>query len=272
MLDLRDGCEHHLNPGLRITTASVFKVEVMAGVLLRAQEERRAVSEWESALIGPMISESADAPTNQLFTSLGGVAGANRLHERFGLGETTTPSGTWGLTSTTARDQLHLLEQVLVRGGPLDDAARQRAWDEMAAVVPEQRWGITEAVPAGWPVGLKNGFAGSACCRWRLNSVGKVREDWLVAVLTDGWSTREAGIEGNRFVNAAVATRLARVRIEDEPRAESWLDRHYRQLFSRPLDLHGRITWGAALHVGVPPADLLAWLKGSPEYRARHGG
>jgi hypothetical protein len=139
-------------------------------------------------------------------------------------------------------------------------------------VVPEQRWGITEAVPAGWPVALKNGFAGSQCCGWRLNSVGKVRQDWLVAVLSDGWPSQEAGIEGNRFVNAAIATRLALFRTEDEPRVEPWLDHRYRELFSRPLDLHGRITWGAALHAGVPPADLVAWLKGSAEYRARHGG
>lgn len=257
---------------MRVTTASVFKVEVMAGVLLRAQDEGRALTDWEAARIRPMISESANAPTNELFTSLGGVAGANRMHERFGLAETSTPSGTWGLTSTTARDQVHLLQQVLVGGGPLGEASRQRAWDEMAAVVPEQRWGITEAVPHGWPVALKNGFAGSACCGWRINSVGKVGQEWLVAVLTDGWPSMEAGIEGNRFVNRAIATRIARFRVEDTPRAESWLDRHYRELFGRPLDLEGQLTWVSALHAGVPPQDLLAWLRGTPEYRARHGG
>ena len=272
MRDLRDGCEYHLNPGLRITTASVFKVEVMAGVLLRAQDEDRAVSEWESSRIRPMISESANPPTNELFTSLGGVTGADRLHQRFGLGETTTPSGTWGLTSTTARDQLHLLGQVLVGGGPLGDAARQRAWDEMAGVVPSQRWGITEAVPRGWPVAMKNGFAGSGCCGWRLNSVGKVGDAWLVAVLTDGWPSEAAGIEGNRFVNRAIATRLARVPTGGDPTAEAFVERQYRELFERPVDWEGRVHWTATLHEGVPPDALVAWLKGSPEYRARHGG
>lgn len=161
VLGLRDGCEYHLYPGMRVTTASVFKVEVLAVVLLRAQEAGRGLSDWEATRVRPMISESANPPTNELFTSLGGVAGANRLHARFGLTETSTPSGTWGITSTTARDQLRLLQQVLVSGGPLDTAARQRAWDEMTGVVPAQRWGITEAVPQGWPVALKNGFAGS---------------------------------------------------------------------------------------------------------------
>ena len=32
VVDRRTGCEHHLRPDLRITTASVFKIEVMAGV------------------------------------------------------------------------------------------------------------------------------------------------------------------------------------------------------------------------------------------------
>lgn len=272
VLDLRDGCEYHLYPGTRITTASVFKVEVLAGVLLRAQDERRDVSAWETARVRPMIAESANPPTNELFTSLGGVAGANRLHQRFGLAETSTPSGTWGLTSTTARDQLHLLAQVLVGDGPLDAESRQRAWDEMAGVVPSQRWGITEAVPRDWPVALKNGFAGSRCCGWRLNSVGKVGDTWLVAVLTDGWPTEAAGIEGNRFVNRAIATRLGRVPTGGDVTAEAFVERQYRELFGRALDFDGRLTWIAALHQGVPPDDLVAWLKGSPEYRARHRG
>ena len=262
MLDLRTGCEHHLFPGVRITTASVFKVEVLAGVLLRAQDERRPVSDWEAQRVRPMIAESADPPTNALFTSLGGVPGFRRLHERFGLRETSTPTGTWGLTSTTARDQLHLLRQVLVGGGPLDAASRQRVWDEMTTVVPAQRWGVTEAVPASVPVALKNGFAGSPANGWRLNSVGKIGEEWLAVVMSDGWPTERAGIEGNRFVNGAIATRIARFPVDGHERVEPFLDATYRRLFHRPLDVHGRITWGGALHAGVPPDDLVAWLEG----------
>lgn len=272
VLDLRDGCEYHLHPGMRVTTASVFKVEVLAGVLLRAQEAGRAVTEWEATRIRPMISESANPPTNDLFTSLGGAAGANRLHARFGLAETSTPSGTWGLTSTTARDQVHLLRQLLVGDSPLDAPSRQRAWDEMAGVVPSQRWGITEAVPRGVPVALKNGFAGSTCCGWRLNSVGKVGEAWLVAVLSDGWRRELDGVEGNRFVNRAIATRLARVPTGGDPTAEAFVERQYRELFQREADWEGRVHWTAMLHQGVSADDLVAWLKGSPEYRARHGG
>lgn len=262
VLDLRDGCSYELHPGRRMTTASVLKVEVMAGVLLRAQQEGRDLNEWEAARIGPMISQSANPPTNELFAYLGGAPGIARLHGTFGLTETRTPSDTWGLTETTARDQVKLLQQVLLGGGPLDDAGRQRALAEMAAVVPEQRWGITEGVPAGSFVALKNGFAGSPCCGWRLNSVGLVGGSWLVATLSDGWRSEGAGIEGNRFLNRAISTRLARVPVEGHPSAEAWVAATYAEHLGRPPRFEERIGWSAILHQGGDPRAAEAFIRG----------
>src|SRR5207237_385724 len=37
--DTRTGCDYAFRPDLRMTTASVFKAEVLAGVLLRAQQQ-----------------------------------------------------------------------------------------------------------------------------------------------------------------------------------------------------------------------------------------
>lgn len=261
VVDLRDGCTYDLHPGRRMTTASVFKVEVLAGVLLRAQEQGRGLTEWEASRIRPMIARSADAPTNELFTSLGGVAGANRLHQRFGLPETRTPSGTWGLTETTARDQVALLRQVLLGGGPLAAAGRQRALAEMAAVVPEQRWGITEALPRGKVVALKNGFAGSRCCGWRLNSVGLVAGSWLVATFTDGWPDQRSGIEGNRFLNRAISARLARMPVQEQPDAEAWVVDRFRRHLGRAPGFEERIAWTAVLHEGGDPAAAEAWIR-----------
>ena len=267
--DLRNGCEHHLNPGQRMTTASVFKVEVMAGVLLRAQREGRGLTAYEASRIRPMISESANPPTNELFSYLGGVSGMNALHRTFGMPETTTPSGTWGLTSSTARDQVTLLRHLFTPGGPFTDASKVRAYEEMTSVVPSQRWGITEGVPAGWPVALKNGFAGSPSNGWRLNSVGKVGDAYLVATFTDGWPSEAAGIVGNRYLNRAISTRLARVPTAGFPSAESFVAQQYRDLFGRTADLDGFLTHTAAVHQGVDPAALVAWLMASPEHAPR---
>jgi hypothetical protein len=89
----------------------------------------------------------------------------------------------------------------------------------MTSVVPAQRWGVTEGVPAGWVVAQKNGFAGSRCCGWRLNSVGQVGDAWLAATFSDRWASEAAGIEGNRFLNRAISTTLVRsVLARDEHR------------------------------------------------------
>jgi hypothetical protein len=262
VLDLRDGCTYDLAPGRRMTTASVFKVEVMAGVLLKAQQEHRELDAWEASRVRPMISQSADGPTNQLFAYLGGVAGITRLHRTFGLGETSTPTGTWGLTSTTARDQLALLRQVLVGGGPLDAASRQRARVEMTSVVPSQRWGITEGAPAGWVVAQKNGFAPSRDRGWRLNSVGQVGDAWLVATFTDGWPSEAAGIEGNRFLNRAISTSLAHVPVGPFPTAAAFVDRQFADVLRRPPRYDERLAWSGVTQSTNAPAAVVAWLIG----------
>ena len=213
VVDLRTGCEYVYRPDLRITTASVFKIEVLAGVLLRAQRERRPLTAREDALVRPMITESANPPTTTLFHELGGTAGFARLNGTFGLAETEAAPRIWGLTHTSARDQVHLLRQVLLGDGPLDGRSRATAWRYMGAVVPSQRWGMGEEVPAGFTVGLKNGFAGSHCCGWRINSAGVVVDrgghGWAAAILTDGWPTEAAGREAMSFVARSVNGAMA---------------------------------------------------------------
>ncbi len=49
MHDLRAGCWYHLYPDLAISTASVIKAQVLAGVLLAAQDGGRPLSASEVA-------------------------------------------------------------------------------------------------------------------------------------------------------------------------------------------------------------------------------
>jgi hypothetical protein len=211
--DERTGCQYDLNPGLRVTTASVLKVEVMAGILLRAQSQGRALTAAENSLIYPMITQSQDGPTDQLWQSLGGVAGMNNLDNVFGLGATTQAGPVWGLTVTSARDQVRLLRQVLVGDfGPLASAYRADAYNYMANVTPSQRWGIGAGLPSGWSFANKNGFASSTCCAWRINSTGVVYSPggpaYTIAILSDQWPNQPAGIAGVETVGRAVAAAL----------------------------------------------------------------
>jgi Beta-lactamase enzyme family len=213
--DERTGCQFDLHPDLRLTTASVLKVEVMAGILLRAQSQGRPLSAQERSLILPMITQSQDAATDVLWSSLGGAGGMTALNSVFGMTQTTQVGPIWGLTVTSARDQVHLLRQVLLGDfGPLGASYRAEAFNYMTSVIPSQRWGITAGVPAGWPVANKNGFASSACCSWRINSTGVVYDPsggaYAIALLSDHWPNEASGIAAIETVNRAVAAQLAR--------------------------------------------------------------
>jgi hypothetical protein len=54
--DTRTGCWYHLYGGLRISTASVIKAQVLGAVLLKAQDQRRNLTAWERSHIAQMIS------------------------------------------------------------------------------------------------------------------------------------------------------------------------------------------------------------------------
>jgi len=201
--DTRTGCWYHLHPGTEMQTASVIKVQFLAGVLLRAQELDREVTAWEQERIEPMMARSHNPPASELFLDLGGVAGQEALDERFGLTATTSTSK-WGATVSTAHDRTRLALAVLHGGGPLGADARERAWQTMTAVHPTQRWGISAGVPEGWSVALKNGFyPTSGIPAWRIGSTGFVRDDlsgegYAITVMTDqnpGHATGQALVE-----------------------------------------------------------------------------
>jgi hypothetical protein len=207
--DLRTGCDYSLNPGNRQRTASVLKVMVMAGTLLEAQKEGRPVSEWEMTQLIPMITQSTNDEVRALWRHFGASPWFREQRDIFGLTQTTINAddgSSWGLTTTSARDQVNLLRQVLVgQWGPLTAEYRAVALELMTSVVPSQTWGVTAGVPAGWTVAQKNGFAGIV-----INSVGWVDDPgpgggYVVAILTQGWPDHPTGIAAVERINRIVA-------------------------------------------------------------------
>lgn len=212
--DLRTGCDYSLNPSNRQRTASVFKVMVMAGTLLEAQNEGRPATDWEMSQLTPMITRSTNDEVRALWNHFGGSPWFKEQRDTFGLGQTrvTADDGSaWGLTTTSARDQVNLLRQVLLgQGGPLQAEYRAVALDLMTSVVPSQTWGVSAGVPSGWRVALKNGFAGAV-----INSVGWVDEPgsspgYVVAILTSGWPNHPAGIAAVEQISRIVADAMTR--------------------------------------------------------------
>lgn len=195
--DAETGCTYSFNIDNRQPTASVFKVMVMAGTLLEAQTAGRAVTAQELAWLQPMISVSADQPVRSLWSHFGGAPWFNDQADVFGLDETTIVGdyeSVWGRTSTSARDQVDLLRQILfTEFGPFDEDSKDLAWELMTNIDSDQRWGVGTFAPANSLVAQKNGFAGVTA-----NSVGAVvfpsGRGYALAVLSTGWAAWPLGV------------------------------------------------------------------------------
>ncbi|WP_343246233.1 serine hydrolase [Streptomyces sp. SID5785] len=198
VLDVASGATAAYAPGGgTYDTASVVKVDLVCALLLRAQDAGRDLTSQERTRAAAMIERSDNDATTAVWDDLGGAAALDAANERLGLTGTTGGSGPlWGLTQTTAADRLTLLRQVFAPG---DDAvlsaeSRSTVRQLMGSVEADQAWGVSAAGNAE----LKNGWLRrSTTQRWDVNSIGRVRVDGrqvLVAVLSDGSATMDAGV------------------------------------------------------------------------------
>ncbi|MET7734230.1 serine hydrolase [Streptomyces sp. NPDC005402] len=197
VLDLESGDSAVRGDGA-FDTASIVKVDILAALLLRHQEAGTRLSAREKAYATTMIENSDNASASALWDIIGKAAGLDAANERFGLTGTAGGDGAlWGLTRTTAADQLTLLQQVFGDDSELSEASRSYLQHLMGQIEADQQWGVSAAADgSGWA--LKNGWLPrSTTGLWDVNSIGRVTVDgheYLVAVLSDGNSTQAKGI------------------------------------------------------------------------------
>ncbi|MGW3497345.1 serine hydrolase [Streptomyces sp. NPDC001020] len=185
-------------------TASIIKVDILAAVLLQAQDAGRSLTPQEEAYAEAMIEHSDNDSTSALWRQIGLAPGLEAANKRLGLTSTKGgPGPLWGLTQTTASDQIRLL-RVLFDTSPasnadpaaLNETSRAYIRTLMAHVAGDQAWGVSAAAGSGWA--LKNGWLQrSTTGLWDINSVGQVTVDghrYLVAVLSDGNTSMKDGI------------------------------------------------------------------------------
>ncbi|MGW1051451.1 serine hydrolase [Streptomyces sp. NPDC002521] len=194
-------------------TASIVKVDILAALLLRAQDAGRQLTAEERGHAEPMIKRSDNTAADALWRKIGRASGLATANKRLGLSSTTGGSaGQWGLTRTTASDQIRLLRAVFegdtttqpgTPSTPLGATAlnaRSRAYVRslMGQVVPEQTWGVSAADASGSSPALKNGWLQRTTSGlWDVNSVGQVTvkgHRYLVAVLSNGSASMSDGI------------------------------------------------------------------------------
>lgn len=174
-------------------SASIVKVSILAALLL----EGRPLTARERELARAMIVRSDNDAATALWETIGGAAGLDAAHTRLGLTQTRAETA-WGLTRTTAADQLALMRAVF-------DGPYAYLRDLMGQVVEGQDWGVSAA---GGAWALKNGWMPMRDTGlWVVHSVGRAGGR-LLAVLSDGHETKEEGIA---CVEAAVREAVRRL-------------------------------------------------------------
>jgi beta-lactamase class A len=205
-----------IGPGRPQAEASVVKLDILETLL--TQQGSAGLSGTDQSLAQTMIEDSDNDSATDLWDAVGGASGIRSFNARVGLAHTTPspcvqcvgfPWPGWGLTTTTPADQIALLRQIAVPGGPLSSAERGYAAQLMENITPSQRWGVCSGVPAQVTVALKNGWLplNQADTDWQINSVGWVSglgRDYLIAVLSTGNPTEQYGIDTIDRLSASI--------------------------------------------------------------------
>lgn len=170
----------------------------------------------------PMIENSDNQAATTLLVDVGGPSALLRFDRAAGM-TATTPSnlafipGTslpgWGLTTTTALDEVTLVSRFAYANDILSDDSREYGLSLMENIEADQAWGVSGGVPPGTTVAIKNGWLPLSPTDWQVNSIGWVfgsGRDYVLAVLTTGNRTEDYGIDTIQMIASSVFADLGR--------------------------------------------------------------
>ena len=204
VLDLNTGQEYLFRPAQEGIAASIVKVQILGTLLSQAQAQNRSLTPTEQSLARAMITQSDNAAATSLWDEVGGVPAVSAFDAFVGMAS-TTPNAAWGLTTTTAADQVTLLDALVADHRVLTAASGAYELDLMGSVEPDQAWGVSAGVGVGATVDLKNGWLPTGDS-WTVNSIGRVNGDgrnYLIAVLTDNDPGEGYGIDSVSMISEA---------------------------------------------------------------------
>lgn len=196
----------------RFDSASVFKVTLLGTLLRELKVKNRVLTKEENTRATAMITKSDNDSTTALWRQLGKA----RVQAFLKLAGTTDssldPSGAWGITQISARDQIKVLNLLTKANSVLRDADRAYALKLMSTVASGQRWGAPAGAPSGVKVQVKNGWLSRATHGWRVHSDGVFTgggRDYKIVVLTQDNATLTYGIDSIERVAKVVHRDLA---------------------------------------------------------------
>jgi beta-lactamase class A len=188
------------------STASIVKVDILVALLLRTDGQ---LTDAQKAAADRMIRNSDNGAATTLWKQIGGAAGLAEANQQLGLAQTQGGTkGRWGITRTTAADQLRLLRIIYTDDSPLSTDARQYVRSLMGSVAKDQRWGVPAADdPGGERAYVKNGWLPRSG-GWIVNSIGQVEHHGhrlLIVALSDGRTSKNDGIDVLEGISADAA-------------------------------------------------------------------
>jgi len=220
-VNMATGARDAAGAGAGMWTASAYKLLVLEALLLEGQDGRTTLSAAQAARATAMIEASDNKAGYSLFLDAGGKVGMSAAARRFEMSHTAPGRGDPTFTTTSARDCVVLLEN-LVRGGPLNADSRSFALDLMRRVDADQRWGVGVIADPGTTFANKNGWLAvddtngpgqTDGGRWIVNSLGIVTvhgQQILMAILTQHQPSLQAGIDLVEALARAMPPTLAR--------------------------------------------------------------
>jgi beta-lactamase class A len=188
--DLTTGISYTYHPGIRVATASIIKVEFLIGLLLKAQKEGRGLTTAEKDLAQPMIHVSSNEAATSIFNEIGGYSGFNAVSRKLGLKNTRPEAGGWGTTTTSAQDQIRVLNALTSSRSPLTAANRRYVLGLMDDVASDENWGVSAASAPGETFAVKVGLLSRTVDddTWIVNCIGRVvngGHTFVIAALSD---------------------------------------------------------------------------------------
>jgi hypothetical protein len=194
-----------VHPKLRGRTASIVKVDILETLLHKTGGH---LSEEQRETATSMIENSDNDSATDLWDQDGGAPGVHAYNDDLGLKQ-TTPNVDWGLTTTSAADQVALVRELLHASPLLTTSGRRFQRTLMRHVEADQQWGISAGPPSTAVVGIKNGWlpVTEDNNRWAVNSIGWVKGDgkhYVIAVLTQHEPSMGYGIDTIEHISRTV--------------------------------------------------------------------
>lgn len=180
-------------PSATHTTASIAKVGFLTQLLHQAQASDTTLTTTQADEATRAIENSDNDAATALYDDIGASSGVTTLFTNLKMSGSAAGTNGWAATTTTATDQLTLLNQIFYSGDYLSTKSKTYIKNLMANVESDQQWGVSAGAKA---FQLKNGWRLNPDNTWIVNSIGHLGtgdQSCTIAVLTDDNTSLKSG-------------------------------------------------------------------------------